>query len=147
MLTSPFVSGESERVACSAAVAVGARGTMAFGTIRGVAGDRVVVEVAADLAAGEAVELKIDLSPAPGTALARGTVLRSLLVADGEAARYSVRVDSVADADVARCADWLEAIRLGGTMSTFSGIDEGTSSRDSVTAALRDAARRPSSRG
>lgn len=147
MLTSPFVSGESERVACSAAVAVGARGNMAFGTVRGVAGDRLVVEVDCDLAPEEVVELKIDLTPAPGTALVHGTVIRPLLVADGEAARYVVRADRVASDDVARCADWLEAIRLGGTMSTFSGVEDPRGGRDSVKAALRDAARRSPSRG
>ncbi len=139
MTTIPFIASENERYPISAAASVHVGGLLVFGSLRAVQGERLQIELATELAVGTVLELRIDLTPAPGSAHLTGIVTRALLVADGETERYLIRVTDVAVGDQERCADWLTAVRNGGgTLSTFSGVsDVRAGGRSGLAGALR----------
>lgn len=139
MSSTPFIASESERYPVSAAASAKVDGLLIFGTLKAVQGERLQVELGADLEVGAALELRIELTPAPGTALLTGVVTRALLVAPGETQRYLIRVTDVAVGDQERCADFLTAVRNGGgTLSTFSGVSD---VRDGGRAGMKGALR------
>lgn len=141
MNTFPFVNNDSERVRVSGAASLQAGGTVVFGRIVAVSGLRLQVEADIDLPRGAAVNVRFELSPVPGTALVGGTVNRRLLIAHGETPRYLVEVTNVAEADRERCGTWLDAARIGGTLSTFSGVSDVRDGMGAPRASLRDALR------
>ncbi len=141
MSTFPFLSNDSERVRVSGAASMQAGGTVAFGRIVAVSGLRIQVEADIALQKGDAVDVRFELSPVPGTALVSGTVSRRLLIAQGELPRYIVDVENVADADRERCGTWLEAARIGGTLSTFSGVSDVHDAHGLPRTSMRDALR------
>lgn len=141
MSTYPFLSNDSERVRVSGAASMQAGGTVAFGRIVAVAGQRIQVEADINLQKGDPVDVRFELSPVPGTALVSGTVSRRLLIAQGELPRYLIEVAAVAEGDRERCGTWLEAARTGGTLSTFSGVSDVHDAGGMPRASMRDALR------
>lgn len=117
----PGVS-ESLRVGRSAAVQSGS--TLAFGKVLTVSGKRWQLEVDMALDIGTPVEIRVELTPISGTALARARVSHALPVADGEPPRYFVEVAEIAAEDRERCSNWLDSLRTGGTLSTFSAVSD-----------------------
>ena len=141
MNTFPFVIDDSERVRVSGAASVQAGTALAFGRIVAVSGLRIQVEADLDLEKGALVDIRFELSPVPGTALVSGTVRRRLLIAHGELPRYLIEIANVAAEDRERCGTWLEAARVGGTLSTFSGVSDVQGGLGAPRASLRDALR------
>ena len=142
----PFSSELADRVRATAATSIQVGGTVKFGRMVAVSGLRLQVEGDIEVTPGDAVELRFELTPVPGTALVRGRVQRLLLVAEGELPRFTVEIQDVAEEDRDRCGTWLEAIRTGGTLSTFTGVSDVRDVRGgsaSVREALRAMALRP----
>ena len=106
------------------AVAVQSGSTFVFGQVVGVSGSRWQVEADLALEPGTSIDVRVELTPLAGTALASVVVIRPLHVADGEIRRYLVEVANIADEDRQRCAGWLESMQTGGTLSTFSGLSD-----------------------
>lgn len=100
-----------------------------------------------DLQKGDAVDVRFELSPVPGTALVSGMVSRRLLIAHGELPRYLIELVNVAEDDRERCGTWLEAARVGGTLSPFSGVSDVHDAGGMPRASMRDALRGPPPRG
>lgn len=113
---------ENLRVGRAAAIKSGS--TLAFGKILTVSGKRWQLEADLPLEVGASVEIRVELTPISGTALAHALVSRVLPVADGEPARYFVEVSEIAPHDRERCSNWLESLRTGGTLSTFSAVSD-----------------------
>ena len=127
MATPPSsVPGASERVDVRVSAAVRSDSGVSFGTLRWVAGEQVLIEVDTDLAAGDAVEIRVDLSPTPGTALARCTNIRQLATTQGETCRYVLRIGDMPAEDRGRWLSWLRTIRRGGTLSDFGMLSTGS---------------------
>lgn len=111
-----------ERVDIRTAAAVRVGGVAAFGTLHWIAGDRLMIEVDGSFPAGEPAEIRLDLTPMPGTALVVGSVHRQLVTAEDEMERFVFRVVSVAEEDAERLTAWIAQVRVGGTVKDFSTL-------------------------
>lgn len=116
--------GAVENLRVGRAAAIQSGSTLAFGKVLTVSGKRWQLEVDIALEIGTRVEVRVELTPISGTALARGRVSHALPVADGEPARYFVEISEIAAEDRERCANWLDSVRTGGTLSTFSAVSD-----------------------
>jgi len=121
--------GLDERIDVHAAAAVRAGGLTHFGTLHWIDGDRVMVEVDAELPQGTGVEIRTELSPLPGTGLLHGQVHRQLVSGADEMARFVFRVVSVEAEDAERVRQWVEQARVGGTARDLSAFSSSRPSR------------------
>lgn len=111
---------QRERVETRTSLAVrGSRGTE-FGTLCWVEGDRLMVETDAPFTARETCEIKIDISPHPGTVLMKARVTRQLVTSEDEMSRFVLRIVEVGEDDDQAFRAWLEFRRAGGTVRDFS---------------------------
>lgn len=124
--TSSSVPGAAERIDVRVSAAVRTDSGVSFGTLRWVAGEQVLIEVDTDMHLGASVEIRVDLSPTPGTALVRCTVMRQLATAPGESSRYVLRNVDMPAEDRSRWLAWLRALRHGGTLSDFGMLSTGS---------------------
>ena len=115
-------SAASDRVRVRANAAIRTPQTLHFGKLVWVEGTRLLIQLEHPLTANDPVDLRVDLSPLPGTALARGTVVRELARVEGELPKYLVRLVEVALDDRQRWLAWLEEKRSGGTLSHVSDL-------------------------
>lgn len=115
------------RISVRASAGVQGESSMDFGTLVWVEGTQMLVRVDSELNVGESVAVRVDLSPAPGTALLEAQVVRKLLSAAGEGRAYLIRQRRVAAPDEVRWQAFLLAKQSGGTLSDFSDVhDSGT---------------------
>jgi hypothetical protein len=141
----------NERIDVNTSVAVrGGRGFF-FGTLKWIHGERVLVEVDAELDPGETVDVRVTLGPGPGTALAKATVHRALVTGWGETTRYVLSVSEVAPDDRAALDAWIGNARARGTWQSFDAVSAAqpiAQSRQGATRAeTRAALERMGSRG
>lgn len=118
--STPSTTGDRVRVRATAAIRT--LQTLHFGKLIWVDGARLLVQLEHPLTVDEPLDLRVDLSPLPGTALAKGVVVRELARADGEMPKYLVRLVDIALDDRARWATWLDEKRSGGTLSNVSDL-------------------------
>lgn len=119
----PSPSGPAEgRITVKASTGVQGNGALNFGKLVWVDGPRLYLQVDSELRMGDALMLRVDLSPAPGTALLEGEVMRALPAAAGEAQAYLVRLRSVSPADAGPWQRFLQAKQSGGTLSNLSDV-------------------------
>jgi hypothetical protein len=115
-------TANGERIRVRANVAVRSDQRLQFGRVLWVEPERILLQLEQPLEPNELAEMRVDLSPLPGTALAKGIVLRELPRADAEVPRYLLRLTGVAPDDRLRWQAWLEEKRVGGTLSHVSEI-------------------------
>lgn len=137
-----------ERVSVNTSVAVRGDSGFFFGTLRWIEPKRVLVEIDAELADREAVDVRITLSPSSTTALFRGAIGRTLVTARREPARYIIEILDFVAEDKEKFAGWLKNVRTRGTFSNFENVvsaqpDERSRSGAEVRQALERLARRP----
>lgn len=121
----PSPSGPAEgRITVKASTGVQGNGALNFGKLVWVDGPRLYLQVDSELRMGDALMLRVDLSPAPGTALLEGEVMRALPAAAGEAQAYLVRLRSVSPADAGPWKRFLQAKQSGGTLSNLSDVHD-----------------------
>lgn len=111
-----------DRISVRASAGVQGELSINFGTLVWVQGAQLLVRVDSELAVGEAVSVRVDLSPAPGTALLEAQVLRKLASAAGEGSAYLLRQRRVSATDEVRWQAFLVVKQNGGTLSDFSGV-------------------------
>ncbi|MFN7145075.1 MAG: hypothetical protein ACK4YP_14960, partial [Myxococcota bacterium] len=136
-----------ERIVVNTSIAVRSELGFYFGTMRTVEGTRAVVEIAAPLEDGEAIEARVTLSPARATALFRGHVARALVTAEGETPRFLLSLDDCNEDDRAPYEGWLRNVRNRGTFSNFDTVvstheHEGSRSSAEIRRALEQLSRR-----
>ena len=123
-----------------------------FGHGRCFQGDRLLLELDTSLESGERVEVRLTLTDARVTALLHARVVRALVTTQDDTPRWSLSVESVAEADRAALDAWLANQKAGGTWSRFDllstegplGSGIGASNTD-VRSALARMARRTAS--
>ncbi len=82
----PSPSGPAEgRIHVKASTGVQGNGALNFGKLIWVDGPKLYLQVDSELRMGDALMLRVDLSPAPGTALLEAEVMRALPAAAGAA--------------------------------------------------------------
>lgn len=112
----------SERINLRVSTGVQGAGGMNFGTLMWIAGNRMHLKVDSDLQPLEKVSLRVDLSPAAGTALLAAVVVRVLPVAPGETGTFLLRLDDVASVDRPGWERFLRLKLTGGTLSDLSDV-------------------------
>jgi hypothetical protein len=112
----------SERINLRTSTGVQSATTVNFGTLVWIAGNRMCLRVDSALRPLEAVSLRVDLSPTPGTALLEATVMRALAGAPGDPETYLLRLDRIAPVDEPSWRRFLTARQAGGTLSDLSDV-------------------------
>ncbi|MBM4369164.1 MAG: hypothetical protein FJ102_23320, partial [Deltaproteobacteria bacterium] len=118
------LSDATDRLVVRSAITVRSSIGMGAGSLLWIQGSRMLVEVDHDLHDAVEIELKVDLSPVPGTALLTARVERSAPAATREMARYLLELVEVARDDRQRWGTWLAAKLAGGTLSNLSDVKE-----------------------
>ncbi len=118
------VSDTTDRLVVRSTVTVRSQSGMGAGSLLWIQGARVLVEVDHELFEGSQIDVKVDLSPVPGTALLTARVARSAPAATREMARYLLELIEVAKDDRQRWGTWLAAKVSGGTLSNLSDVKE-----------------------
>lgn len=123
------------RIYVRASSGVQSREGMNFGRLVWVEGVRLHLQVDVNLRPLEPVTLRVDLSPAPGTALVSAEVMRVLAGTATEPQAYLLRVTEIATDDRLRWRQFLTAKSKGGTLSDLSDVRDSTGAlRSSYTA-------------
>lgn len=126
--SNPSASGGAlggEHLSLKASVGVQSGAGMNFGTLVWLAGVRMHLRVDSDLQPTERISLRVDLSPAAGTALLDATVTRVLPTAAGETSAYLLRLNDVASVDRPAWERFLRMKQTGGTLSDLSDVRSG----------------------
>ena len=89
-----------------------------------VQGGRMLVQLDAEVDEGAEIDVKVDLSPVPGTALLRARVAKGVVGTGRELPRYILDLIEVASDDRGRWTAWLAAKLTGGTLSNVSGVSD-----------------------
>jgi hypothetical protein len=134
----------SERINLRASTGVQGASGMNFGTLLWIAGNRIHLRVDSTLVPMEVVSLRVDLSPAVGTALLECTAMRVLPVAPGDPTAYLLRLDRVSPVDLPGWERFLRAKQTGGTLSDLSDVRSGSTSALRTGYAPSSSARRDS---
>lgn len=120
------ISDAIDRVVVRATITARTANGMSTGTLLWVQGARLLTQLDAVVEEGAEIDVKVDLSPVPGTALIRAVVGKCLPSTGREMPRYVLLVREVAEDDRGRWTTWLAARLSGGTLSNVSDIRDGT---------------------
>ncbi len=118
------VSDASDRLVVRSSITVRSPSGMGCGSLLWIQGVRMLAEVDHELFEGSQIELKVDLSPVPGTALLTARVARGAPAAAREMPRYLLELLDIAKDDRQRWGTWLAAKVAGGTLSNLSDVKE-----------------------
>ncbi len=123
------------RVDFDTTAAVRAPAGFFFGKGRALHADRLLVEVDGHLDPGDRVEVRLTLSPSDVTVHLDVRVVRQMVTAPGEMARWSLSVESLSTSDRALFDAWLVNQKAGGTYSRFDLV----SRHDAIGATMQGA--------
>jgi hypothetical protein len=139
--------GGAERIEINTSVGVRGANGMFFGNVRWLEPKRLLIEIAAEFEAREAVDVRINLMPTSATALLTGRVDRALATAKDEVSRYLIDVTGIGKEDKERLDAWIQNVKGRGTFSNFdvmSSSHQGTAQSPSdVRQALQMLSQRP----
>lgn len=140
-------TGGAERIEINTSVGVRGENGMFFGNMRWLEPRRLLVEIAAEFAPRENVDVRINLMPTPATALLAGRVERALVTANGEVPRYLIDILTMKQEEKERLDAWTANVRGRGTFSNFDVISTSApvsqQSSSDVQRALARLAQRP----
>ncbi len=123
------------RVDFDTTAAVRAPAGFFFGKGRALHADRLLVEVDGHLEPGDRVEVRLTLAPSDATVHLDVRVVRQMVTAPGEMARWSLAVDAMSASDRALLDAWLVNQKAGGTYSRFDLV----SRHDAIGATMQGA--------